>query len=83
MLTKDKGEGNFSAHVKLTQLRIKSNHRGRVYKSLYYSLGSKYINSQLVSFGYFWYRVSVVMNTIQPLITMSFMPSFLFLGLRE
>ena len=58
MLTKDKGEGNFSADVKLTQLRIKSNHRGRVYKSLYYSLDSKCINSLVVSYGYFWYRLS-------------------------
>ena len=25
MLAKDKGEGNFTAHIKLTQLRIQSN----------------------------------------------------------
>lgn len=50
MLTADKGEGNLSAHVELSQLRIKSNHRNTVKKSLYPHLDSTYIvNSQGIS----------------------------------
>ena len=49
MLIRDKGEGNFTAHIKLTQLRIQSKYRGTAYKSFYYPLDSKYINSLGVS----------------------------------
>ena len=49
MLTKDKGEGNFTAHIKLTQLRIQSKYRGTACKSFYYPLDCKYTNNLGVS----------------------------------
>lgn len=43
------GGRKFKSHLKLSQLRTKSNHRGTVKKFLYYPLDSKYINSQGIS----------------------------------